>query len=72
MKFKKRPVVIEAQRLDQRIEIETMEGVMVGEIGDWLVTGVEGEQYPCKDRIFRKTYEPEGMTWEQWDQESTG
>lgn len=26
--------------------------------GDWIITGVEGEHYPCKDAIFRKTYEP--------------
>jgi hypothetical protein len=30
---------------------------MKGNIGDWLITGVNGEQYPCKDDIFKKTYE---------------
>lgn len=25
---------------------------------DWIITGVAGEQYPCKDSIFRETYEP--------------
>ena len=25
---------------------------------DWIVTGVEGEHYPCKPSIFKKTYEP--------------
>lgn len=28
--------------------------------GDWIVTGVKGEMYPCKDEIFRLTYEPAG------------
>lgn len=28
--------------------------------GDWLITGVRGERYPCKDGIFRETYEPAG------------
>ena len=25
--------------------------------GDWIITGVEGERYPIKDGIFRRTYE---------------
>lgn len=25
---------------------------------DWIITGVRGERYPCKDSIFRETYEP--------------
>ena len=56
-KFRKKPVVIEAEQLTERIVIKTLEGDMVGEVGDWLITGVEGEQYPCKPRIFEATYE---------------
>ena len=26
-------------------------------LDDWIITGVKGEQYPCKDEIFRLTYE---------------
>jgi hypothetical protein len=26
--------------------------------GDWIITGIEGEYYPCKPVIFEKTYEP--------------
>lgn len=58
-KFRKRPVTIEAIRLQERMTINTLEGQMVGEPGDWLITGVNGEQYPCKNDIFLKTYEPE-------------
>jgi hypothetical protein len=25
--------------------------------GDWIITGVNGERYPCKPDIFAKTYE---------------
>lgn len=25
--------------------------------GDWIITGVAGEKYACKDEIFKKTYE---------------
>lgn len=57
MKYRKKPVVIDAVRLTRRVEIETLEGIMVGQPGDWLITGIEGEQYPCKDSIFRATYE---------------
>lgn len=26
--------------------------------GDWIITGVKGEKYPCKPDIFDSTYEP--------------
>ena len=57
-KFRKKPVVIEAEQLTERIVIKTLEGDMVGRVGDWLITGVNGELYPCKPRIFEATYEP--------------
>ena len=25
--------------------------------GDWIITGVKGEHYPCKPDIFEQTYE---------------
>lgn len=30
---------------------------MVASPGDWIITGVHGEKYPCKPDIFEKTYE---------------
>ncbi len=39
------------------VEIHTIEGVMVAQIGDWIIRGVNGELYPCKPDIFEKTYE---------------
>jgi hypothetical protein len=57
-RFRKKPVEIEATRLTKRITIHTREGDVVGEPGDFLITGVEGEQYPCGCKIFLKTYEP--------------
>jgi hypothetical protein len=38
-------------------EIKTLEGTMRADIGDWIITGVNGEKYPCKPDIFQKTYE---------------
>lgn len=40
-KYKKKPVVIQAMQYT----------------GDYIIKGVEGEFYPCKPRIFKKTYE---------------
>jgi hypothetical protein len=57
MSYRKRPVVISARRLSEELSIETLEGVMTGNPGDWLITGVNGEQYPCKHDIFVKSYE---------------
>lgn len=56
-KYRKKPIIIEAVKLTRKIVIKTLEGEMTGNPGDWLITGVNGEQYPCKDDIFQKTYE---------------
>lgn len=83
MKYRKKPVVIEAWKIDSndrkmpewvfasnrvqwrdgggtKLEIETLEGIMVGNKGDYLIKGVAGELYPCKPDIFEMTYEPAG------------
>ena len=39
------------------IEIETLEGVMLCNDGDFLIKGVAGELYPCKPGIFAEIYE---------------
>ena len=58
MKFQKKPVIIEAYQTDVDIYIDTLEGKMHASPGDWIITGVNGEQYPCKPDIFEKTYTP--------------
>ena len=30
---------------------------MRADIGDWIIKGINGELYPCKPDIFKKTYE---------------
>ena len=88
MKFRKKPVVIEAIQFDGMGEIpelelsmidsdrewkcsacgqssskhgnvKTLEGFHIACPGDWIITGVKGEHYPCKPEIFEMTYEPE-------------
>jgi len=40
--------------------IYTLEGLITADPGDWIITGVKGEHYPCKPDIFELTYEPAG------------
>jgi hypothetical protein len=81
VKFRKKPVVIEAFELvhpmhlpvwlvdamklgkvdlrgDCSATIETLEGQMRADPGDWIIQGVKGELYPCKPDIFAATYDP--------------
>lgn len=82
MKYRKKPVVIEAiqwsgfsddipkiveffggqpvmgRGCDMTIAIQTLEGEMLANPGDWIIRGVKGELYPCKPDIFDTTYEP--------------
>ena len=39
------------------IVIETLEGDLTADFGDFIIKGVQGEFYPCKPEIFEKTYE---------------
>lgn len=57
-KYRKKPIVIEAYQTDEVMYIETLEGIHKADIGDYIITGVKGEQYPCKPDIFEQTYEP--------------
>lgn len=78
MKFRKKPVVIEAERFFSDKDyhslgvefghplpgvpacyfIRTLEGWHEVTGGDWIITGIKGERYPCKPDIFEATYEP--------------
>lgn len=40
-----------------RLLIHTLEGMMTINWGDWIIQGVQGELYPCKNEIFLQTYE---------------
>lgn len=76
MKFRKKAIVIEAIQFtgnifvhpsicrapgeNEKAYIETLEGKLFVSDGDWIITGVNGEHYPCKPDIFEKTYDPIG------------
>ena len=57
-RFRKLPIEVDAVHCEVVEQIHTLEGCMIALPGDWIITGVNGERYPCKDEIFRKTYEP--------------
>ena len=38
--------------------IKTLEGFHEISPGDWIITGIVGERYPCKPDIFARTYDP--------------
>ena len=53
-------VVLEEGSYVQHVRptIETLEGLMTVSPGDWVITGVVGEKYPCRCDVFTATYEP--------------
>lgn len=62
MKFRKKPIIVEAEQWfpdeeRQFLMLKTLEGYMEVSPGDWIITGINGEKYPCKPDIFEKTYE---------------
>lgn len=63
-KFRKKPIVIEAYQTDVELTVQTLEGPLHASPGDWIITGIRGEQYPCKPDVFKKTYEPVNQNYQ--------
>jgi hypothetical protein len=42
---------------DYSLSLPTLEGTMQATPGDWIIRGIQGEFYPCKNAIFEATYE---------------
>jgi len=40
------------------LDIQTLEGVMRADKGDYIIRGIKGEFYPCKPDIFENSYDP--------------
>jgi len=53
----KKPIAIKCAQIEETFEVETMEGIMKGKAGDWLMIGVNGEKYVCDKEIFKKSYD---------------
>lgn len=56
-RYRKKPIIIEAYVTEKEKFIDTPEGTMKASKGDYIITGVKGEKYPCKPDIFHETYE---------------
>jgi len=54
---KKKPIPMRCIQINEPFEVETLEGIMKGKAGDWLMIGIHGEMYPIADEIFKKTYD---------------
>ncbi len=53
----KKPIPQKCVQMDQPFTVETMEGLMQGKPGDYLMIGIAGEMYVCDQEIFRQTYD---------------
>lgn len=53
----KKPIPIRCIKINESFQVNTMEGIMKGKKGDWLMIGIHGEMYPCDKGIFEKTYD---------------
>lgn len=56
-KARKKPIIINYRIAEKEEFIATLEGTMKANIGDYIITGVSGEEYPCKPDIFLKSYD---------------
>ena len=56
-KYRKKPLIVEAYVATEEEYIETLEGTMKANVGDYVITGIKGEKYPCKPDVFHGTYE---------------
>ena len=45
------------EHLHLGLHVHTLEGVLAVTLGDWIITGVLGERYPCKPAAFDLTYD---------------
>lgn len=53
----KKPRPITAEQVHTAFYVDTLEGKMYGKPGDYLVTGIHGEQYPCDKAFFEEFYD---------------
>jgi hypothetical protein len=54
---RKKPISVSAVEMNDYFEVITMEGVMTGRPGDFLIRGIKDELYPCQRNIFLESYE---------------
>jgi hypothetical protein len=55
--YVKKKIPIKAIKMNHPFKVGTIEGVMSGKAGDWLIEGIHKELYPCDAAIFEESYE---------------
>ena len=55
--YRKKPLIVQAEQMDKEFYVYTLEGIMKGKAGDYLIIGIKGEKYPCDKVIFEASYE---------------
>lgn len=53
----KKPVPVKVKQIDTVTHVDTLEGTMTGQPGDYLVVGNHDDQWIVKKHIFEATYE---------------
>jgi hypothetical protein len=53
----KKPIPVKFIQMHEPFQVETMEGMLEGKAGDYLMIGVKGEMYPIAKDVFQETYE---------------
>jgi len=53
----KKPIPVRCIQMQEAFRVETLEGIVEGKAGDYLMVGVKGEMYPCAKEIFEETYD---------------
>ena len=53
----KKPIVVHAMKVDEEFTCDSLEGILYGKPGDYLMRGVDGEIYICDGDIFERTYD---------------
>ena len=56
--YVKKPIPIQAVQIKQTFWVASLEGAHQGREGDYLLRGVRGELYICRQDIFEETYQP--------------
>lgn len=55
--LKNRNIIIRTEDHKLKMFINTLEGTMEANVGDYIIQGVQGEIYACKPDIFNQTYD---------------
>lgn len=48
---------IDFNKIEGGLVIKTLEGEHIATIGDYIIKGIKGEYYPCKEDVFNLTYD---------------